>query len=136
VSVQILDIVLYSHRGEQRILTFQPGRLNIVTGDSKSGKSALIEIVDYCLGSSTCTVPKGVIRDTVAWYAIRLTDGESQHFIARRAPEAGRTTTSDAYYLIGQDVPIPEGDELSVTTNIDAVVERMAAVVGITLYVH
>jgi len=136
VSVQILDIVLYSHRGERRILTFQPGRLNIVTGDSKSGKSALIEIVDYCLGSSTCTVPKGVIRDTVAWYAIRLTDGESQHVIARRAPEAGRSTTSDAYYLIGQDVPIPEGDELSATTNIDAVVERIAAVVGITLNVH
>lgn len=136
MSIQILDIVLYSHRGERRILTFQPGRLNIVTGDSKSGKSALIEIVDYCLGSSNCTVPKGVIRDTVAWYAIRLTDGESQHFIARRAPDPGRTKTSDAHYIVGEDVPIPDSDELSVTTNIGAVVERMAAVVGITLNVH
>jgi hypothetical protein len=136
VSIQILDIVLYSHRGERRILSFKPGRLNIITGDSKSGKSALIEIVDYCLGSSVCTVPEGVIRDTVAWYGVRLTDGESEHFIARRAPDAGKSTTSDGFYNLGREVSIPAADELLVTTDIESVVKRMAAVVGIGPNVH
>ena len=136
MSIQILDIVLYSLRGERRVLSFVPGRLNIITGDSKSGKSALIEIVDYCLGSSACTVPEGVIRDTVAWYGVRLSDGESEHFIGRRAPDAGKTTTSDAFYSLGREVSIPAADELLVTTDIESVVKRMAAVVGIGPNVH
>ncbi len=86
MSIQILDIVLYSTQGDRRVLSLRPGEMNIITGDSKTGKSALISIVDYCLGSSKCAVPEGVIRNNVAWYGIRLTDGTSQHFVARRSP--------------------------------------------------
>ena len=136
VSIQLLDIVLYSTRGERRVLPFRPGALNIVTGDSKTGKSALIAIVDYCVGSSTCAVPEGEIRNTVAWYAIRLTDGSGEHFVARRAPDPGRATTTDAYYSLGSTVPIPEAKDLAVTTNIDSVVERLTSVVGIGPNIH
>ncbi len=136
VSIQLLDIVLYSTRGKRRVLPFRPGALNIVTGDSKTGKSALIAIVDYCLGSSVCAVPEGEIRNTVAWYAIRLTDGSAEHFVARRAPDPGRATTTDAYYSLGSTVPIPEAKDLAVTTNIDAVVDRLTNVVGIALNLH
>ena len=52
MSFQILDIVLYSKKGESRVVQLQPGALNIITGASKTGKTALIEIIDYCLGSS------------------------------------------------------------------------------------
>jgi hypothetical protein len=41
---------------------FFPG-LNIITGKSSTGKSAIIEIFDYCLGSSEDTIPVGVITD-------------------------------------------------------------------------
>jgi len=136
VSIQLLDIVLYSTRGERRVLSFRPGALNIVTGDSKTGKSALIDIVDYCLGSSTCAVPEGEIRNTVAWYAIRLTDGSGQHFVARRAPDLGRATTSDAYYSLGSTVPIPEATDLAATDNIGSVIDRLTSVVGIASNLH
>ena len=33
--------------------------LNIVTGRSSTGKSALIEIFDYCMGANVETIPKG-----------------------------------------------------------------------------
>ncbi|WP_440205619.1 hypothetical protein [Actinobacillus pleuropneumoniae] len=36
--------------------------LNIITGKSSTGKSALIEIFDYCFGSQF-NVPKGVITE-------------------------------------------------------------------------
>lgn len=77
MSIQILDIVLYSINGDRRVLSLRPGELNIITGDSKTGKSALISIVDYCLGSSACAVPEGIIRKNVAWYGVRFTDGSS-----------------------------------------------------------
>ena len=52
----ISDIVLFSDSGDKRHLTFESG-LNIITGDSKTGKSALIEIVDFCLFSKRSTIP-------------------------------------------------------------------------------
>ncbi|WP_218124773.1 DUF3732 domain-containing protein [Nitrosospira sp. Nsp18] len=43
-------------------VSFLPG-LNIITGKSSTGKSAIIEIFDYCLGSTEDTIPVGVITD-------------------------------------------------------------------------
>jgi len=110
--------------------------MNIITGNSKTGKSALISIVDYCLGSSSCAVPEGVIRNCVSWYGVRFTDGSSEHFVARRSPDPGRTTTSDAYYAVGARVTPSSAAELTATTNIDSVVERLTSVVGIGLNRH
>lgn len=136
LSIQILDIVLYSFRGERRLLSLRPGVLNIITGDSKTGKSALISIVDYCLGSSSCKVPAGVIRNNVSWYALRITDGAAQHFIARRAPAVGRTTSTDAYYAVGSSLTIPTANQLSPNTNINTIVERLKLVIGMVLNIH
>ena len=83
MSIQILDIVLYAEGWGPRILSLKPGKLNIITGDSSTGKSALIEIVDYCFGSGSFNIPHGIMRRTVEWYALRLTDGTAQHFVAR-----------------------------------------------------
>ncbi|PPU87150.1 MULTISPECIES: DUF3732 domain-containing protein [Xanthomonas] len=41
---------------------FEQG-LNIVTGKSSTGKSAILEIFDYCLGSSEDTIPVGIITE-------------------------------------------------------------------------
>lgn len=67
MSFQILDIVLFGPQERRRVLSLHPGAVNIITGASKTGKSAIIEIIDYCLGSSACGVPEGVIRRTVEW---------------------------------------------------------------------
>lgn len=136
MSLQILDIALYSRRGERRVLTFRPGEMNVISGDSKTGKSALITIVDYCLGSSKCGVPDGVIRNSVAWYAIRFTDHNAQHFVARRAPDPGKESTSAAIYEVGTRVELPNASDLRATTNIESVVKRLATVVGIGLNLH
>jgi hypothetical protein len=136
LSIQILDIVLYSLQGERRVLSFRPGEMNIITGDSKTGKTALIDIVDYCFGSSSYTVKGDAIRNSVSWYALRITDGVVEHFIARRAPDRGRTTNSDAYYTVGSSLNIPTVDDLSTTTNINAVIERLKSIIGMSLNIH
>ena len=58
----ISDVVLFSSSGEKRNIVFTEG-LNIITGDSKTGKSAIIEIIDFCLFSSRSTIPVGKVTD-------------------------------------------------------------------------
>lgn len=50
MNMQIKDIVLYGKNNKTRILQFKIGEVNVITGDPSTGKTALIDIVDYCLG--------------------------------------------------------------------------------------
>ena len=52
MSMQIKSIVLYNAAGKTRELSFKTGAVNIISGESNTGKSALIDIVEYCLGRS------------------------------------------------------------------------------------
>jgi phage/plasmid-associated DNA primase len=70
LSLQIAKLILYSRQGDVRELPFRLGGLNVLTGASKTGKSAIIDIVDYCTGRGECNVADGVIRKYVGWYAI------------------------------------------------------------------
>ena len=70
-------IILFNKDGDKRVVPLKEG-VNIITGESKTGKSALVEIIDYCLCSSRCTVPKGIITEFAEIYAIILyVDGHS-----------------------------------------------------------
>lgn len=131
MSFQILDIVIYSHKGERHVLSLRPGAVNIITGASKTGKSALIDVVDYCLGSGSCGVPEGVIRKTVAWYGLRLQMKKGQAFVARRAPPPKQATSSEVFFRTEAEVAVPEFSELTPTTNHDALVELLSRGSGI-----
>lgn len=78
----IKAIIIFNKSGEKRIVPFQQG-VNIITGDSKTGKSALVEIIDYCLCSTRCTIPKGKITTFSYLYALVLAIGKNTYIIAR-----------------------------------------------------
>lgn len=44
----IKAIIIFNKNGEKRVVPLEQG-VNIITGESKTGKSALVEIIDYCL---------------------------------------------------------------------------------------
>ena len=52
MTIQILQISVYGKNRERRDVKFTPSHVNIITGASKKGKSSLLDIVEYCLGSS------------------------------------------------------------------------------------
>lgn len=79
------EIAIFNKNGEKRGIFLKPG-LNVVTGPSQSGKSALIEIVDYCLLSSTSTIPYGKIIDFAELFAIVLELNDSFLVIGRPTP--------------------------------------------------
>ena len=99
--MQILEIVVYSRIGQKRVVKLVPGKVNIITGQSHTGKSALIHIVNYCLGGSTCQVPAGRILDAVSWFGLLLQVGNEKIFVARENPFPDHATSSTAALLRG-----------------------------------
>lgn len=117
MTMQIMDIVVFSHHGQKRVLSLKTGALNIITGASKTGKSALVDIVDYCFGSKECRVPEGPIRRSVSWFGIRLQLESGQVFVARRCPDPRAASSEDCFVEVGNEVEIPDMASLRQTTN-------------------
>ena len=80
--MQIRELVLYGYNGKVRHLPFALGQVNIITGRSKSGKSVVGDIIDYCLGGDSCNIADGVVRDNVAWYGLLLQFEHERVFVA------------------------------------------------------
>lgn len=83
MQASISHIFLFKDNEESRTLKFDDG-LNIISGDSKTGKSAVIEILDYCLFASRSTIPKGIITDWTDLYCIIFKVKDKHLIIGRR----------------------------------------------------
>lgn len=136
MTIQLLDIVIFSHDGRQRVLELRTGRVNIITGASKTGKSALIDVVDYCFGSGECRVPEGPIRRAVSWFGLRMQLGEGQAFIARRCPDARAVSSEDCFVEVGKIVELPNVKDLRQTTNTKGLLSLLAGWSGIRDNIH
>ena len=95
MNAYIKKIALFSQSGEMREVSLDDG-LNIITGDSKTGKSALIEIIDYCLLSSRSTIPVGKITDFTEIFCIIIKISEKYLVIAR--PHWKSSNRTKAYF--------------------------------------
>jgi Protein of unknown function (DUF3732) len=131
MTMQIREIVLYSHTGAIRRLKFELGSVNVITGASSTGKTALIDIVDYCLGSDICYVRKGVIRDSVRWYALILQFEHDQVFVARAEPKPGFESSTDMYFDVAREIQVPEMENLLQNTDPDGIVAYLSRRTGI-----
>lgn len=129
--MKIKSIHIYSHDGQRRDLPFNVDGLNVITGRSSTGKSALSEIIEYCMGRSTFNVPEGIIRDKVSWFAVIYQFPQEQVLIAKPSPTAGGISCSTAMQRRGSQLHAPAFNELSVNTDDDAVVTLLSRLLGI-----
>lgn len=136
MKFQILNILIYGANGQIRSIELKPDAVNVVTGQSKTGKSALIHIVDYCLGRRECNVPAGVIRKHVAWYAVKLQTSSGEVFIARRNPEPGKESSEDIYIERGTSLSFPEARNLTKNANLETLASILNQILGIGEYAH
>ena len=105
---QILKVILWPKAGHApRVVDFEPGMVNVISGASKTGKSAVIPIIDYCLASGKCSIPVGIIRQACSWFGIVIETMEGQKLLARREPGDARQT-GDMFLLEGERVVVPE----------------------------
>lgn len=130
--MQILELVLYGVNGEIRHLPFKLGTVNIISGKSKSGKSVIGDIIDYCLGGTSCSIADGIVRETVSWYGLLLQFIDGRVFVARQSPPKGQQSTSKFYYEIGKDIIVPEKQSFISNSNTDGIEEMLSRRLGIS----
>jgi hypothetical protein len=129
--MKISSIHIYSHGGQRRDLRFKVDGLNVITGRSSTGKSALSEIIEYCMGRSSFNVPEGVIRDKVAWFAVIYQFEKEQVLVAKPTPPDGGASCSTAMLRRGIQLQAPEFKDLTVNTDDDGIVELLSRLLGI-----
>jgi hypothetical protein len=132
MKAKVAKIVLWPRRRDRtpRIVAFRGVGVEVITGRSQSGKSALITIVDYCLGSSRCAIPTGRIRETTGWFGVVLKTPVKEILIARRNPEM-QAETSDAYLQEGKSITVPERLEDVPQTSMPAIIAYLNQITGL-----
>lgn len=134
--MQIREIILYGNNGKTRRIQLRLGTVNIITGDSKKGKSSLIDIIKYCLGVDSFSVAEGVIREAVAWYALVLDFGTHQTFVARKAPDVGFSVSNEIFLNSGKNIVTPKVTELKGTLNSASLREYLSGKLRIAENLH
>lgn len=111
---EINYIGLFDRQGKIHGIALHKG-VNLITGKSSTGKSAVIEIFDYIMGASEKTIPQGVITNNAFLYFVLITIAEKKYFIGREQ-DAQRN-----HYLIDCSEIDSDLDKLS----LDIIEERM-----------
>lgn len=108
MKLSILKIILWpkDRTKKLRVIDFKDGCINVITGDSKTGKSSITWIVDYCLGSGKCAIPVGLIRSLVDWFGVYIRLSNTEILIARRNP-GEKQSTNEIYWDEGVTPQIP-----------------------------
>jgi hypothetical protein len=72
--------------------------VNVITGKSSTGKSAILEVFDYCFGSSEFIIPDGVITENGVFYFTVIKIKEIYLILGRS------TNIKDCYLSISSDL--------------------------------
>jgi hypothetical protein len=97
-------LYIWLKNGKLRTLNFLPNKVNIITGGSGTGKTAILDIIDYCLFASTHKISDSIINENAAWYGIRFNINDKCYFIARKSP-TGNEVSSDYYFSSVGELP-------------------------------
>lgn len=109
MNCTICYIGLVDKTGKTHAVEFKEG-LNVVTGKSSTGKSALIEIFDYCFGSSDYTIPEGVITDSAKIY-FTIFKFPKSYLVLARTPNSNKGFVKEIDQLVLWDkLPVFEED--------------------------
>lgn len=132
MQFKIKEIILWPRKAglQPRRVVLDLDRVNVISGASKTGKSAIIPIIDYCLASDRCSIPVETIRDACSWFGILIETSEGQKLLARREPQ-GQKSTGDMHVVEGSTVTVPT-DEPTKNTTADAVKTRLDELSGLT----
>ncbi|MFT3991271.1 MAG: DUF3732 domain-containing protein [Luteolibacter sp.] len=106
---QIKEVILWpkNTQFEPRRISFELGMVNVITGASRTGKSAVTPIIDYCLGAHSCSIPVKTIRQACSWFGVLVQTDQGQKLFAREAPGAQKLT-DHMFVLEAEEVAIPQ----------------------------
>ena len=103
----INKLLLWLKDGSLRTLKFENDKVNVITGNSKTGKTAILEIIDYCLCGSneTVVISREHIGENVAWYGIHFFINDKTYTIARGEISEKGKFSNDYYFSQTGEIP-------------------------------
>ena len=96
---------------DPKVYEFEPNKINVITGDSSTGKSSILRIIDYCLLTERSTIVEDVINQNVKWYGLAFSLNDVDYVIARKNPQ-DETAEQQMFFSESSDFP----DKLQVNT--------------------
>lgn len=125
MNLQIKRLILWPKdpQFKPKEIEFKTNSVNIITGASRTGKSAIIPIIDYCLASDSCHIPVKTIRNACSWFGIVIQVNQRQVLLARQEP--GLQKSTDNMYIASEtvvstpDIPIKNTTKDSVKKFLD-----------------
>ncbi|MEF3022386.1 DUF3732 domain-containing protein [Vibrio mimicus] len=100
MNYYINKIVIWFKNGTNRELTFLPNKVNVITGRSNTGKTAIIDIIDYCFFASKSKISESTINENASWYSLEIKINDDLITFARKAPILSKV--SDEYYFTNE----------------------------------
>ncbi|MBZ9691181.1 MULTISPECIES: DUF3732 domain-containing protein [unclassified Clostridium] len=76
-------ILWFNENYPKEIIEFKKNKINVITGKSKTGKTSIFSIIDYCLISSKNNIPDDINR-LVSWYGIEFEINNINYIISRK----------------------------------------------------
>ena len=122
MKYNIEKIILWLKNGKKRELEFEPNKVNVITGDSNTGKTAILDIIDYCYFSSKSTISESIINENVSWYGLKININDKKYTIGRKALFEGNVS-SEYYFSSTGEIPITNPESNNTETNIRSLIE-------------
>jgi len=134
MTYQIQAIHLFNRDGRRRSLPFREGSLNFIPGGSKKGKTSLIDVIEYCFGSSDYTIKTGPYLEKVQIFCLELVsiDGQAAVLLARPAPADGSSAATRMHFSYRTSLEALTAQDVEPNSDVRTAIQRLSAALGIT----
>jgi hypothetical protein len=90
-------VILWLNNGKRREIVFEPNKVNVITGDSSTGKTEILDIIDYCFLASESKISESIVNENVSWYGLLISINDNVYTVARKSLVEGKVI--DEYYF-------------------------------------
>jgi hypothetical protein len=122
MKYNIEKIILWLKNGKKRELKFEPNKVNVITGDSNTGKTAILEIIDYCYFASKSTISESIINENISWYGLKININDKKYTIGRKALFEGNVS-NEYYFSSTGEIPETAPESNNTQENIKSLIE-------------
>lgn len=121
MKFNIEKVVIWQKNKLVRELKFEPNKVNVITGYSNTGKTAIYKIIDYCFFASSSKIAESMINEKVTWYGLLVNINDKKYCIARKSLVENKVSNNYFFSSEGVVPKIPKfnNDEQSIKTIIE-----------------
>lgn len=101
----IHKMILWLENDTCREVKFHKNKVNVITGDSGTGKTAILDIIDYCFFASKTEIPHEKINENVKWYGLNFSINNKTFTIARSKFRSSKSLSKEYYFSAIGNIP-------------------------------